>query len=97
MTEQLEDDRGPNDRYEMFTRAGNDALAAGVSALIGRMQRGEVTRPQLPAAVVALCDELEHTHSEVWDTEPQWAISDEVTAACNELGWAPLSRWDWDC
>lgn len=35
------------------------------------------------------------TYGEVYDTEPQYAIADYISAECEAQGWQRVSRWDW--
>ena len=34
--------------------------------------------------------EVAKTHSEIYDTEPRGKISDEISEACDQLGWKPV-------
>lgn len=40
-------------------------------------------------------DPIDGTFNEVYDTEPQWGIAGYMSKACEDLGWKPVSRWDW--
>lgn len=35
------------------------------------------------------------TYREVFDTEPQCNIQDEINKEYEAQGWKPVSRWDW--
>lgn len=83
------------DRYEMYTDDGNQAVANAVDALAEKMRNGTVTRPQLDKQIRLLLNHVEKSHPEVHDTEPEWAICDEINKVCDELMWKHTDRWEW--
>lgn len=88
--EEESDDRGPNDRYQMYTRAGNDAVAEGVAVLVGAIRNGSLTRLQLPDAIETMREEVAKDHGEVYDTEPRCSILDALDKECDAQGWKRL-------
>lgn len=82
--------------FEMFTPEANQFVAARVNALIEQGRSGAFKRTELAAKVRAMCNEIEVTYPEVYDTEPQYDIADVLNLSlCGPEGWLPISRWDW--
>jgi hypothetical protein len=53
-------------------------------------------REKLPKQIHAMCERIAEKFPEVWDTEPQWAISDWFTEkVCEPRMWQPIDRWEW--
>lgn len=92
MTE--DDEYGPNDRYQMYSREGNDALAVQVDIISDGMREGRVSRRDLPELLGLTCKVVAMDHPEVHDTEPEWAIVDEINKVCDELMWKRIDRDD---
>lgn len=89
-------DRGENARFQMFSKEGNDAVAAMCDEIVRMGACGQVTR-------IGLGREIKHQmravaaagYDEVYDTEPEWAIVDEINERlCGALMWLPITR-DW--
>lgn len=90
------DDRGPNGRFQMFSRAGNDACASMIDSLVRDVAAGGITRLTLPREIRNRMKQIAAAgFDEVYDTEPEWAISDDVTKRiCEPQMWQPVER-DW--
>lgn len=95
MTE-WEAERGPNFRFSMYSRAGNDAVATAVDALVAKALAGEVTRRTLRREYDLLLKAVaKGGFREVYDTEPEWAVADDLNdRICKPLLWLAFSRWD---
>jgi hypothetical protein len=91
------DNRGEHSRFQMFSKEGNDALKDACDTIILNAEAGKVSRTGLAHEITHFCDLLEDAgYPEVWDTEPQWAISDELSERlCKPLKWLPISREEW--
>lgn len=90
------DNRGEHSRFQMFSKEGNDALKAACDELIANATCGKISRTDLPREIEHACNEVEKVHPEVWDTEPQWAIADEINEhLCTPQMWKPISREEW--
>lgn len=88
------DDRGPNDRYSMYTREGNDVVAGYVNELVADIRTGRVTRKQLPEFFDGLRKQVADAgHGEVYDTEPRGAILDVLDKECDAQGWVHLNEF----
>jgi two-component sensor histidine kinase len=82
--------------FEMFSPQGNEAcrnLVRKISDKIGGKNRFD------KADVIQLfrdgVKKIAETHSEVYDTEPTWHISDLITQVCSEVGYNfQIERWD---
>lgn len=88
------DDRGPHEQYQMYSREGNDAVAAMVAqvqaeALAHRMMRGGIVEALAKGMV-----EVRKAHPEIHDTEPEWEIVDVMNAFLAEHGFLPIGRDD---
>lgn len=74
------DDRGPHAHFQMYSRAGNDALEAAISALAREVKADPTMRRD--GIIQSLRDRLRLVtlagHPEWWDTEPRWEIVDAV-------------------
>lgn len=94
--ETQQDSRGPNARYEMFSREGNDACEAEVAKIVAEVEAGKITRRTLREAYRRVLTAVaEAGHTEVHDTEPEWAIADEFTKRiCRPQMWQDFSRWE---
>ena len=86
------DDRGPNARFQMYSRTGNDAVA---DMMVAVMTNAEGQPPKHVKKVLAEgVAEVAAVHPEVHDTEPEWAIVDEMNAWLEPNGYAKISRDD---
>lgn len=86
-----DDDRGPNGRYQMFSREGNDACEALVVRVVEMIEAGKVNRSSLITVIHLEMREVEKTHDEVWDTEPRGQILWEVSKrGCEPQMWLPI-------
>ena len=84
-------DRGPNAGFQMYTRAGNDAVAETVQGIINASIRVGARRDDFLTALHNGIREVAKTHPEVFDTEPHWAVVDAVNAYFDTEGWAHIS------
>ncbi len=85
-----------NARFQMFSDEGNDFLAAGIARLAEKAAAGGLTRRMLSDSLGDLqADACKHGFIECYDTEPEWAIVDEVNALiCTPQMWLPVTRDD---
>jgi len=82
--------------YEMYTDEGNAYVAAVIDALIASGVAGGFTRNELDAQLKAAIAGIAKVHPEVYDTEPEWAICDEINSRlCDPAGWRRVTREDW--
>lgn len=90
-------ERGENHRFQMFSKAGNDACEMAVQSIVEKVEAGQLTRRDLPQAVREACKAIEKAgHAEVSDTEPQGQFAWELTKrACQPQMWEELDRWEW--
>jgi hypothetical protein len=90
-------DRGENSRFQMFSKEGNDALKSMCDTIILDAECGKISRKGLAHEILHHCDMVQDAgFPEVWDTEPQWAISDELTERlCKPQMWLPIIRGEW--
>ena len=81
----------------MFTDAGDLRVERMVQIIAKRAVQGQITRPLLPATIREACNSLSRAgFEEVWDTEPQYAIADQISKrVCEPQMWLPIDRWDW--
>lgn len=92
---QLVAERGEHYRFQMYSRAGNDALASAIASVIEQIQAGYLTRRQLPTVLRRVRDNVASDgYEEVHDTEPEEAIVDEINHECERQGWQPITRDD---
>lgn len=86
--------RGEHYQFQMFSTEANDTVAAAVAALVKRCTENGVSRNDLPAEVRKMQKAVSRAgFVEVFDTEPEWAIVDEITfLLCTPQGWMALSR-----
>ena len=74
-----ENDRGPNYKFQMYTREGNDALAAVVGAVAAEAAAKPMRRTEVLDSLRSRLRLLTTAgHPEWWDTEPRWAIVDAM-------------------
>jgi len=91
-----DDDRGPNAQYQMYTRAGNDAVA-GMLAHAFDLVKSTAPRSYRQALKNAVREgqaQVAKTHPEVHDTEPEWAIVDKVNTVLRANGMSTITRED---
>jgi hypothetical protein len=83
--------------YEMYTEAGNRAVADALDVLVAQVEEGHVTRRQLTHYIQRLLETVyQQGHAEVYDTEPEWHIADQINLRiCHPQQWQLVSRWDW--
>ena len=82
--------------YEMYSEEGDLYVAEQVNDLINRGHAGGFGRVHLIAEIRAMVDSIAKVHPEVYDTEPEADIADQVNERlCKPLGWLPVSRHDW--
>ena len=87
-----DDERGPNARFQMYSREGNDEVADMLRAVLASAegQPPKHIKEILRTAVA----EVAAVHPEVHDTEPEWAIVDEMNAWLEPNGYAKIDRDD---
>jgi len=79
-------------QFQMYSARADDAVLAACNKVADRAR----DRVKLPDQVYKMCQKVAEEFPEVWDTEPQWAISDWMTAnVCKPRMWQEISRWDW--
>ena len=82
--------------YEMYSEAGDLYVNEQVDDLIGRGNTGGFTRHHLPGEVRAMLDSIAKLHPEVYDTEPEANIAEQINERlCKPQGWLPIHRDDW--
>ena len=82
--------------YEMYTERGNQVVEAAVDRLVQLGNDGKVTRKDLPEKIEQMCKAIARHHAEVYDTEPQYDIAEQINVRlCTPQLWQPISRWDW--
>jgi hypothetical protein len=83
-------------KYYMFTDAGDARVERLVTKIVAKAEKGKIARKDLAATIRKGCDSLERAgFGEVWDTEPQWAIADQITErVCEPQMWLPYDRWE---
>ena len=77
----------PNSKWQMYSPAGNAAVAQMVAGLVGRIDAGEVGPFGIAGVTRDAMNALAKTHAEVWDTEPRGAIYDAIDAAADRAGY----------
>lgn len=92
--EYVDDDRGPNSNYQMFSREGNDACEALVQKIVAEGEAGKINRLTLHAAVRAGIKEISKKYLEVQDTEPDGEIPYQINERlCKPMRWVEYGRW----
>lgn len=88
--------RGPNAKFSMFSREGNDMLASAIDNAFNMVKDkpGPVYRKYLLESVKRHIALVAAKHPEVHDTEPQWAVVDAVNLRLAAMGMAPIGRED---
>ena len=82
--------------YEMYTDEGDVYVAEQVNDLIIRGMAGGFERVHLLGEIRAMIDSIAKVHGEVYDTEPEANIAEQVNERlCKPQGWLPVSRFDW--
>lgn len=78
--------------WQMYTDAGNAALQAACQKLVATVEH----RTQVEGAIQRMQKQLAKAgHGEVYDTEPEWEITDYVNKnLCVPRMWLPVERWD---
>ncbi len=91
----MDTDRGPNERYQMFSREGNDMCEIEVAKIVAEAASGTLSRRTLRERVVrAHATICAAGHEEVYDTEPQYEIAHEInTRVCKPQMWLEFTRW----
>lgn len=89
-----EDDRGPNERYQMFSRFGNDACEEMVAEVVAAGLAGSFDRRQLQARKEQGQNGVARRYPEVNDTEPDGQICHELNERlCKPMMWQEYGRW----
>lgn len=84
----------PHAGFSMFSPAGNAACAKAVAKAVKDAEAGRLTRKNLRARYHEILDSIAKKHSEVYDTEPEWAIADALNdLICKPQMWVSFSRW----
>jgi hypothetical protein len=78
VTDQSITRRGEHAQFQMFSREGNDAVAAMLTAILSDAVRLGPPRDVVIKAVQQGVRNLTARFPEVHDTEPEWAIVDAV-------------------
>lgn len=85
----------PRVAWEMYTEEGNRACQQIFDRIAEEIRQGVLTRNMLPARIKELCDFVAEQHGEIYDTEPQVKLAQEISLLCDEQGWKPISREEW--
>jgi hypothetical protein len=94
MTSDYAAEYGPNEHFQMYTREGNDACAKLTQDLVTRAEEGRWRRAEVVTWLKNGMAILGLSHPEVHDTEPEWAIVDEVNVWLKQQGFLPVDRDD---
>lgn len=82
--------------YEMYTEEGDLYVNDQVDALIASGLAGGFQRVHLIGEIRAMIDSIAKVHPEVYDSEPEAEIAEQVNKRlCEPQGWLPVSRHDW--
>lgn len=80
----------------MFTDAGDEACEQILLKLEASVEAGILTRNALTEYTRKLINIVQETHPEVWDTEPQYELANQINLrVCVPQGWQTVERWDW--
>jgi hypothetical protein len=94
VSDNLAAERGEHAGFQMFTREGNDAVAALLHHVLRDADLLAARRGVAVAAIHQGVRNLAHRYPEIHDTEPEWAIVDAANLFFDEQGWTPMSRDD---
>jgi len=94
VSDALVEDRGEHAGFQMYSRAGNDAVATMVYTTLARQINERLTRAETISDLQDRVRTLAHAFPEVHDTEPEWAIVDAVNAYFDTQGWVHVGRDD---
>lgn len=84
------DERGPNHRFQMYTREGNDAVALMVAGVVETAQKYALSLPAIKTLLHNEVAKVEKVHPEIHDTEPRNEILDVMDKFLDEQGYARL-------
>jgi hypothetical protein len=94
VSDRLLGERGENAGFQMYSREGNDAVAAMVLDVAAKVEAAPMRRNQAVSLVQEGVLRVTKTHPEVHDTEPEWAIVDAINALFDTQGWVHIDRDD---
>lgn len=84
----------PNERFQMYTREANSAVATLVKAVLVEAEDRRLNRQLILLRLNEYLARLEPTYGEIGDTEPPWAIVDEVNEFLDKQGIVRIHRDD---
>jgi hypothetical protein len=83
-------ERGENYGFQMFTRQGNDALAAAVLTTIQATEVLALSRDNSIAMLREQVEAVSKVHGETYDTEPRDTVLETMDAYFALVGYAPM-------
>ena len=79
----------PTLNYEMYSPAGNRACQAAVDSATKKiLGKTRISSKDLEDLFEGICKRVSQKHSEVYDTEPRWHISNRLNKALKEAGYS---------
>jgi hypothetical protein len=90
-------ERGEYAGFQMFSRQGNDAVAAMLHPILNDAEKTGASRAVVIKAVQQGVHNLARQFPEIHDTEPEWAIVDAVNAFFATQGWVEIDNRDEVC
>lgn len=83
-----------NRRFAMYSPEANAAVKAMCDRVVQAVEDG-LSRKDLEDVIRAEMRVVFATYPEVYDTEPEWAITDEINErVCKPQMWVLVDRWD---
>jgi len=77
-----------SDDFEMFSAAGNRAVAAMVDRIVREGESGKLLRPGLEEEVERRMGVIAEKHAEVWDTAVREIVWGQIDRRlCDPQGW----------
>ena len=74
--------------FEMFSKKGETACRNGVKKIFKKVEgKRKLTQESIQAFYEKVMNDIEKTHSEVWDTEPRDHIIDLTNMSLKENGY----------
>lgn len=84
------------DSYEMYTKAGDKSCQSLVAKIVKKINGNKrVTKDEILGMIREGMEKIAVKHGEVYDTEPEGWIVENVSKALKNVGYDfNLSRWD---
>lgn len=91
-----DDDRGPNARFQMYSRAGNDAVAKMIGDAFGINQDvpAGAFRAAIQNTIRVGIGTVGRVHPEITDTEPRYEVVSEVNRRLDAAGFKGFTEDD---